>query len=67
LHLPVENEVALRKPQLDHEGFLPLSGILTLDQLGSLRARVDELPQAEGDEAGTEFRQKPAPSACRTW
>jgi hypothetical protein len=46
------------KDQLDREGFLPLSGILTPDQLGSLRARVDEMLQAEGDQAGTEFRQE---------
>lgn len=46
------------KDQLDHDGFLPLSGILTLDQLGCLRARVDELLQAEGDQAGTEFHQE---------
>jgi hypothetical protein len=45
--------------QLDRNGFLPLSGILTLDQLGSLRARVDELLQAEGDQAGMEFSQEP--------
>jgi Phytanoyl-CoA dioxygenase (PhyH) len=47
------------KDQLDHNGFLPLSGILTLDQLDSLRARVDELLQAEGDQAGMEFSQEP--------
>jgi ectoine hydroxylase-related dioxygenase (phytanoyl-CoA dioxygenase family) len=46
------------KDQLDHEGFLPLSGILTPDQLGSLRARVDELLQAEGDQAGIEVHQE---------
>jgi hypothetical protein len=44
--------------QLDHKGFLPLSGILTLDQLGTLRAQVDELLQVEGDQAGMEFRQE---------
>src|SRR4029077_16200128 len=46
------------KDQLDHNGFLPLNGILTLDHLGFLRARVDELLQAEGDQAGMEFRQE---------
>jgi ectoine hydroxylase-related dioxygenase (phytanoyl-CoA dioxygenase family) len=46
------------KDQLDHDGFLPLSGILTLDQLGRMRARVDELLQAEGDQAGAEFHQE---------
>jgi hypothetical protein len=47
------------KDQLDQDGFLPLSGILTLDHLGRLRARIDDLLQAEGDQAGTEFRQEP--------
>jgi hypothetical protein len=46
------------KDLLDHEGFLPLRGILTPDQLGSLRTRVDELMQAEGDQAGAEFSQE---------
>ena len=46
------------RDQLDDQGFLPLSGILTPDQLGSLRVRLDELLQAEGDLAGTEFRQE---------
>jgi hypothetical protein len=46
------------KDQLDRDGFLPLSGILTLEHLGSLRARVDELLQAEGEKAGTEFHQE---------
>ncbi len=45
--------------QLDRDGFLPLSGILTSGQLGRLRTRVDELMQAEGDQAGLEFRQEP--------
>ena len=31
------------KDQLDNEGFLPVSGVLTPGHLGSLRARVDEL------------------------
>src|SRR5438105_1693561 len=48
----------LEKDQLDQEGYLPLSGVLTPDHLASLRARVDELLQAEGDQAGTEFRQE---------
>jgi len=47
------------REKLDHDGFLPLSGLLTPGQLGNLRARVDELVQAEGDQAGTEFRQEP--------
>lgn len=55
------------KDQLDHEGFLPLSGILTPDQLGNLRAQVDELLQAEGDRGARSSARKLAPSACRTW
>src|SRR4051794_26776776 len=46
------------RDQLDTDGFLPLGGILSMDHLGSLRARVDELLQAEGDQAGLEFRQE---------
>ena len=46
------------KDQLDNHGFLPLSGTLTSDQLGSLRTQVDELVKAEGDQAGLEFRQE---------
>jgi len=46
------------KDKLDDAGFLPLSGILRADHLCSLRARVDELLQAEGDRAGMEFSQE---------
>lgn len=59
--LGVGNETLTQqeKDYLEREGFLPLSGVLTQDQLGELRARVDELLQAEGDQAGMEFRQEP--------
>jgi len=46
------------KDQLDHDGFLALSGILTPERLGSLRERVYELLQAEGDQAGIEVHQE---------
>jgi ectoine hydroxylase-related dioxygenase (phytanoyl-CoA dioxygenase family) len=46
------------RDQLDHEGFLPLSGILTSDQVGRLCDRVYELLQAEGDQAGIEVHQE---------
>ena len=44
--------------QLDHDGFLPLTGILTPEHLGSLRERLEELTQAEGDQAGIEVHQE---------
>ena len=46
------------KDQLDHDGFLPLSGILTPEHVGSLRDRVYELLEAEGDQAGIEVHQE---------
>ena len=46
------------KDQLDHEGFLPLGGILTPEQVDCLRDRVYELLQAEGDQAGIEVHQE---------
>jgi ectoine hydroxylase-related dioxygenase (phytanoyl-CoA dioxygenase family) len=47
------------KDQLDRTGYLPLGDILTPAQLASLQARVDALMHAEGEQAGTEFRQEP--------
>jgi Phytanoyl-CoA dioxygenase (PhyH) len=47
------------KHQLDRDGFLPLTDVVTPEQLDHLRARVDGLMQAEGEQAGTEFRQEP--------
>jgi hypothetical protein len=46
------------KNQLDRDGFLPLGDILTPEQVESLRNRVDELLQAEGDRAGVEVHQE---------
>jgi len=46
------------KDQLDHDGFLPLGGILAPDQLGRLRDRLSELMLAEGDQAGMEVHQE---------
>jgi hypothetical protein len=46
------------KDQLDHDGFVPLSGILTPEHLSSLRDRVYELLEAEGDQAGIEVHQE---------
>jgi Phytanoyl-CoA dioxygenase (PhyH) len=46
------------RDQLDQDGFLPLSGILTPEHLGRLRDRVSELLQAEGDQAGIEVHQE---------
>ena len=55
------------KDQLDQDGFLPLSDVLTPDHLGSLRERTEALLQAEGEQAGMEFSQKPVPCAWQTW
>jgi ectoine hydroxylase-related dioxygenase (phytanoyl-CoA dioxygenase family) len=46
------------RDQLDRDGFLPLSGILSADHLDRLRARLAELMRAEGDQAGTEVHQE---------
>jgi hypothetical protein len=46
------------RDQLDRDGFLPLSGVLTPEHVESLRARADELLQAEGDQAGIEVHQE---------
>jgi ectoine hydroxylase-related dioxygenase (phytanoyl-CoA dioxygenase family) len=46
------------KDQLDRDGYLALSGILTPEHLGQMRDRVFELMQAEGDQAGIEVHQE---------
>src|SRR4029079_4147834 len=43
---------------LDRDGFLPLPGILSPDQIDALRARIGELLAAEGDDAGKEVHQE---------
>jgi ectoine hydroxylase-related dioxygenase (phytanoyl-CoA dioxygenase family) len=46
------------KAQLDRDGFLPLPGILTLEQVGAINARLAELLTEEGDRAGLEVHQE---------
>ena len=46
------------KDQLDRDGFLPLSDILTPEHVSSMRNRVSELLAAEGDQAGIEVHQE---------
>ena len=46
------------KEQLDRDGYLPLSGILTPQSLTSLRDRLHDLMEAEGDQAGLEVHQE---------
>jgi len=46
------------RARLDRDGFLPLPGILTLEQVQKLCARVDELIAAEGEDAGKEVHQE---------
>jgi ectoine hydroxylase-related dioxygenase (phytanoyl-CoA dioxygenase family) len=46
------------RARLDRDGFLPLPGILTTEQVRQLRARVDELIAAEGEDAGKEVHQE---------
>jgi len=45
--------------QLDEEGYLVLEDLIDLDTLRALRSRIDELFAAEGDQAGSEFKQEP--------
>jgi ectoine hydroxylase-related dioxygenase (phytanoyl-CoA dioxygenase family) len=44
--------------RLDHDGYAPLPGVLSGEQLASLRARMAELTAAEGAEAGREVHQE---------
>jgi ectoine hydroxylase-related dioxygenase (phytanoyl-CoA dioxygenase family) len=43
---------------LDRDGFLVLPGVLNADQLDALRNRVEELFEAEGENAGSEFKKE---------
>ncbi|MFL5807504.1 MAG: phytanoyl-CoA dioxygenase family protein [Roseiflexaceae bacterium] len=43
---------------LNRDGFLPLPGILTTQQIEAFRTRLDELLAAEGDDAGKEVHQE---------
>jgi ectoine hydroxylase-related dioxygenase (phytanoyl-CoA dioxygenase family) len=46
------------KEQLDRDGYLPLVGILTGEQIARFRARLDQLVQLEGEQAGKEVHQE---------
>lgn len=46
------------KAALDRNGYLPLPGILTAEQVSRLRARLDELTVIEGENAGKEVHQE---------
>jgi ectoine hydroxylase-related dioxygenase (phytanoyl-CoA dioxygenase family) len=46
------------KARLDADGFVPLPGILTAQQLAIIRRRLHEISAAEGDKAGLEVHQE---------
>ncbi|HLK61245.1 MAG TPA: phytanoyl-CoA dioxygenase family protein [Chthonomonadaceae bacterium] len=46
------------KEQLDQDGYLPLKGILSPEQVEAIKQRQTELLEAEGDKAGTEVHQE---------
>ncbi|MFI6674670.1 phytanoyl-CoA dioxygenase family protein [Kribbella sp. NPDC050470] len=46
------------KDQLDRDGFLPLEGVLTAEEVSGLNKRMAELTAAEGDRAGLEVHQE---------
>ncbi|MEM7531033.1 MAG: phytanoyl-CoA dioxygenase family protein [Chloroflexota bacterium] len=46
------------KAFLDKQGYLPLPDILSGEEIDVLRTRLQELTDAEGDQAGTEFHQE---------
>jgi ectoine hydroxylase-related dioxygenase (phytanoyl-CoA dioxygenase family) len=46
------------KDQLDRDGFLPLAGILSAQQIAQITSRIDEMIAAEGEEAGKEVHQE---------
>jgi ectoine hydroxylase-related dioxygenase (phytanoyl-CoA dioxygenase family) len=47
------------KRQLEEQGFVVLPNFLTEEQLEKFRARVDELYEEEGENAGSEFKTEP--------
>ena len=49
---------AEEKESLDENGYLPLPGILTPQQVQAFRARLQELEEAEGEDAGNEVHQE---------
>ena len=46
------------KEQLDRDGYLPLDGILTPEQIAAMNARLAELLALEGENAGKEVHQE---------
>jgi ectoine hydroxylase-related dioxygenase (phytanoyl-CoA dioxygenase family) len=48
----------VERDALDHDGFLPLPGILTERQIAAFGTRLDELLASEGDDAGKEVHQE---------
>ena len=46
------------KNQLDRDGFLPLEGVLSLEQVAAINDRLAELLVAEGENAGKEVHQE---------
>ncbi|HZX01391.1 phytanoyl-CoA dioxygenase family protein [Kribbella sp.] len=46
------------KEQLDRDGFLPLEGILSAEEVAAFNQRLAELTAAEGDRAGLEVHQE---------
>ena len=46
------------KDQLDRDGYLPLEGVLTADEVAAINERLAELTAAEGDRAGLEVHQE---------
>jgi ectoine hydroxylase-related dioxygenase (phytanoyl-CoA dioxygenase family) len=49
---------AEEKEQLDRDGYLPLRGLLTQEQVEAIRRRQEELLAEEGDNAGKEVHQE---------
>jgi len=47
-----------RKRELEDRGYMILENFMSLSMLEGLRARVEELFEAEGENAGSEFRQE---------
>lgn len=47
-----------QKQELDEQGYLPLPGLMTAQQVRAIRARVEQLIAAEGDQAGGELNQE---------
>jgi ectoine hydroxylase-related dioxygenase (phytanoyl-CoA dioxygenase family) len=58
LGVGVDTLTSDERERLDRDGFLPLPGILTPEQVQKLCARVDELIAAEGEDAGKEVHQE---------